>query len=339
MLEKIRRPGRSYKDGLFKKVFSYLVLGLICAMFLFIAPMGTQLNTQGVAAQVGPHLIRSRELRNIEENLKRQYQSRLNSDSGSETLLAQIRSQALQHLIDTYTVYLLAKKEDFFVSNKELRETIKNFPAFQEEERFLHSRYQAFLKSQNLSPSHFEERIRRSKLGQDWFYSFKKAIPSNNLEQIKKSERHQYKINFQYAELETKTTEEKKLTDILKAKDEVKLTQFLDAASSSWEETGVFSLISPVGKPIAQNEKILQAIISQLPNKGLAPNIIRDSNKIYIIKILSFEMKEAQKEELQIERLLSRSFGKSNQVFENWLSIKSKNIKIQKRNGTSKDGS
>ena len=146
MLEKIRRPGRSYRDGSFKKFFSYFILGLICAMFLFIAPMGTQLNTQGVVAQVGSHIIRSRELRNIEENLKRQYQSRLNSDSRSEALLAQIRSQALQHLINTYTVYLLAKKEDFFVSNKELRETIKDFPAFQEEERFLHSRYQAFFK-------------------------------------------------------------------------------------------------------------------------------------------------------------------------------------------------
>ena len=339
MLEKIRRPGRSYKDGAFKKVFSYFILGLICAMFLFIAPMGTQLNTQGVVAQVGPHLIRSRELRNIEENLKRQHQSRLNSDSKSEALLMQIRSQALQYLINTYTVYLLADKEDFFISNQELRETIKNFPAFQEENRFLHSRYQAFLKNQNLNPSHFEERIRRSKLGQDWFYAFKKAIPSNNLEQIKKSERHQYKINFQYVELKTKTTEVKKLTDILKLKDEVKLNQFLDAASSSWKDTGVFSLISPIGKPIAQNEKILQAIISQLPNKGLVPDIIRDSNKIYIIKILSFEVKNAQKEELQIERLLGRNFGKSDQVFENWLSIESKNIKIQKRNETSKDGS
>ena len=117
------------------------------------------------------------------------------------------------------------------------------------------------------------------------------------------------------------------------------MNQFLDAASSSWEETGVFSLISPVGKPIAQNEKILQTIISQLPNKGLAPDIIRDSNKIYIINILSFEVKDVQEEELEIERLLSQNFGKSDQVFENWLAIKSKNIKIQKRNETSKDGS
>lgn len=333
MLEKIRRPGRSYKDGIFKKSFSYLVLGLICAMFLFIAPMGTQLNTQGVVAQVGPHLIRSRELRNIEENLKRRYQSRLNSESAPEALQDQIRSQALQHLIDTYTIDLLAEKEGFFISDKELRETIRGFSGFQEKERFLRSRYQAFLKSQNLSPALFEERIRRSKRTEDWISSFKKGTPANKLEEIKQKERHQYKINFQYAELKTKEIEEEKLVAFLKTKDQKGLNQFLKSAGADWKETGVFSLILPIGQAIAQNEKVIQTLLSHLPDKGLVPQIIRDSNKIYVVKILSFDRKEAQAEELEIERLLSRSFGKSSQLFEDWLSAESEKIKIQKREG------
>ena len=334
MFEKIRRPGRSYKDGGLKKVFSYFILGLICAMFLFIIPMGTQLNTQEVVAQVGPHLIRSRELRNFEENLKRQYQSRLNSDSSSEDLLAQIRSQALQHLIGLYKIGFLAKKESFFISDQELRTEIQGYEGFQEGGRFLYSRYQAFLKSQNINPAHFEERVRRSKLSYEWVNSFKKAVPSNRLEDIKKSDRMKYKINFQYVELETEKVEEEKLAGLLKEKDTKGLNQFLKALSASWEETGDFSLILPIGKGIAQNEKVIQAVLSHLPQKGLIPSIIRDSNKIYAIKILSFDIKEVQPKEAQLERLLSRNFGKSDQVFENWLSVKSKKIKIQKRDGT-----
>ena len=331
MLNKIRRPGRSYKDGVFKKAFSYIVLGLICAMFLFIAPMGTQLNTQGVVAQVESHLIRSRELKLIEDNFKKQYQSRLNSSPSPEALQQQIRSQALQYLIDLYKISVLAEKEDFFISDKELRETIRDYPAFQEEGRFLYSRYQVFLKSQNLSPAHFEERIRRYELSQNWVSSFKKAALTNQLEELKKSERHQYKINFQYVELAAEKVEEEKLADLLKTKNQAGVKQFLKSADADWKETGVFSLILPIGQAIAQNDKIVEALLSHLPNKGLVPNIIRDENKVYAVKILSFDKTESKPEELKIERLLSRNFGKSDQVFENWLSTESKKIKVQKR--------
>ena len=331
MLEKIRRPGRSYKDGIVKKSLSYFILGLICAMFLFIAPMGTQLSTQGVVAQVGPHLIRSRELKNIEASLKKQYQSRLNSNSNTETLQKQIRSQAIQYLINTYKISLLAKQNGFFISDKELRDRIKQYPAFQEKGRFLHSKYQAFLKYQNLNPSHFEERIRRAEMSQDWLMLFKKGIPKNQLEEMKKTEKYQYQISLNYVELSAEQVKENKLAELLKAKDRQGIDQFIKEANASWEKTDVFSLIQPIAQPIAQKDQVIEALLAHLPEKGLIPHLIRDQNKVYAIEISSFKIGTVKKEDLQIEQLLSRNFGKPDQVFENWLSIESKKIKVENK--------
>ena len=331
MLEKIRRPGRSYKDGIVKKSLSYFILGLICAMFLFIAPMGTQLSTQGVVAQVGPHLIRSRELKNVEDNLKRQYRSRLNSGSNTEALQKQIRSQAIQYLIDTYKISFLAEQKGFFISDKELRDRIKKYPAFQDKGRFLHSRYQAFLKNQNLNPAHFEERIRRAELSQDWLMLFKKGIPKNQLEEVKKKEKYKYQISINYVELPAEQVEENKLAALLKAKDRKGIDQFIKAADASWEKTDVFSLIMPIAQPIAQKDQIIEALLAHVPEKGLIPKLIRDENKVYAIEINSFKIGTVKKEDLQIEQLLSRNFGKSDQVFEDWLSIESKNIKVENK--------
>ena len=333
MLEKIRRPGRSYRDGALKRFFSYIIFGLICVVFLFIAPMGTQMGGQGVVAKIGPYMIRSRELRNLEENIKRQHQSRLNSESNNEDFQTQIRSQALQHLIDLYLINISAEKEGFFITDQELREVIHELSVFQEKGRFLYSRYTAFLKNQNLSPNLFEERIRRSKMGEVWSDLFNKAAPSNKLEKIKKTEKHQYKVNFQYVELKAEELEEEQLAGLLKSQDKSGTDRFLNSINVKWLETGVFSLILPIGQSIAQNEKLMQTIISRLPEKGLVPRLIREANKVYAVNILSFSKEEMSPEEERLERLFSRNFEKSDLLFRSWLSVQTEKIKVQKQDG------
>ena len=331
MLEKIRRPGRSYRDGALKKFFSYIIFGLICVVFLFIAPMGTQMEGRGVAAKVGPHIIRSRELRNLEENIKRQHQSRFNSESDSEDFQKQIKHQALQHLIDLYLINISAEKEGFFITDQELRGVIHDLAVFQEEGRFLYSRYTAFLKNQKLSPNLFEERIRRSKMGEVWSGLFNKAAPSNKLEKIKKTEKYQYKVNFQYVELKAEEVEEERLATLLKSQDKSGVDRFLSSINVKWLETGVFPLILPIGQSIAQNEKLMQAVISRLPEKGLISRLIKEGNKVYAVNILSFSKEEMSPEEERLERLFSRNFEKSDLLFRSWLSVQTEKIKVQKQ--------
>ncbi|MBC6415231.1 MAG: SurA N-terminal domain-containing protein [Bdellovibrionales bacterium] len=329
MFEKLRRPGRSYKDGVFKKFFSYFVFGAICIVFLFIAPMGSQLTGNNVVAKVGPYRISSRELRNIEENLRRQYQNRMDSDNS--VFQKQIRTQALQYLIDSYLIYILTQKEGFFITDQELRDMIQSLPVFQDKGRFLYSQYIAFLKSQNLSPHRFEERIRRSQLGEVMSDLFDKLAPPNDLELVKKAEKYQFKINFQYVELKIEEVEEEKLRDLLKLQDKSGINRFLSQLNIQWKETGVFSLFLPIRQEIAQNKKIREALISYLPETGVIPSLIRDNNKIYIVNVLSFSQQEIDSEEERLERLFSRNFKKSGLLFDSWLSFYEEKIKIQKK--------
>ena len=327
MLKKIRRPGRSRKEGSLKKIFSYFVFGLICAVFLFIAPMGSQFMGEGLVAKVGRERIMSRELRQLEESLKQNYQNQRNIEELDESILTRIRSEALKQLIDLYVIYSSSKREGFLISDQELRDSIQSFPVFQEKGRFLYSRYLEWLKIQKMSPRRFEEKIRKAQTAQNWSESFNKAFQTNSLEKQQNEKRRAYRINLEYAEIKMEEVKEDEISELLKSKN--KINRFLKKAEISWEKTGDFSLFLPVRTFIAQNQKIVSAIIDHLPKTGLIPDLVRDNNKLYILNILSFSKESSGEEALDF--LLSQNFGKSNQLFESWMRVQSEEIPIKRR--------
>ena len=170
-------------------------------MFVFIVPMGINLTGEGVVGQVGSEFIRQRELRTVEESLRNRYKSKLDQADEESALRFQkeIRSRALQDLVGLYVITSALQKEGFFLTNEELRATIQNLPVFQEEGRFLYSKYLSFLKSQNLSPARFEKDVYKKKLTKNWSQVFNQAVFPNQLEKEKKQARHQYKVNLRYA--------------------------------------------------------------------------------------------------------------------------------------------
>ena len=331
MFKKIRRPGRSHKENSVKKIISYFVFGLICAVFLFIAPMGAQFMGEGMVAKVGRERLMIRELKQLEENLKQNYQKQRNVEEWDEATLDQIRSSALQQLIDLYIVYISSKKEGFFISDQELRDRIQSFSVFQEKDRFLYSRYLEFLKIQRLSPKRFEEKIRKAQTFQNWQDSFNKAFQTNELEKQQNKKRNQYKINLEYAEIQAEEFKEEEISKLLKEKKLKKLNLLLKKAGVSWQKTGDFSLFLPVQTLIAQNQKIMSAITAHLPKKGLIPLLIRDNNKLYIVNILSFSKETPSEKENRLDLFLSQNFGKSNQLFDSWLKAQTRKIPIKKR--------
>ena len=331
MLDKIRRPGRSYKDGTLKKIFTYIIFGLICIVFLFIAPMGVNLTGKGVAGKVGSHYISQRELRVLEENLRNQYKSRLEQadEERTQNIQKEIRSRALQYLVRLYLINSALHKERVFLTNEELAGSIQSIPVFQEDGRFLNSRYQTFLKRQNLQAVRFEESIRREQLVKNWEKTFNQALSSNELEEEKKQARYKYKVNFRYVTLNSTEINEEELEPFVKSKNKPEIEKFLKKAQVKWEKTGSFSLFLPLGVSIAQNELIMDKLINQLPNTGLIPELIREGNKIFLVEVLSFVEGKPNPEEKRLEALFSQNFEKSIRLFDSWLELKREQIKVQ----------
>ena len=331
MFEKLRRPGRSPKERGLKKLFSYIIFGAICLVFVFLAPMGSKLLGEGVLAYVGGEPIRAGELQLMEENIKKQYQSRLEQADGEgySQLQKEIRQRALSELIKLYLLVQGSQKAGFSLSEEELRSEIRSFPVFQKDGRFLYSRYKSFLKSQRLSPSRFESRIHKSKLAESWMAGFRKATVSNALEKKKKSQRYRYKVNFRYALLKAGDIEEESLEPLVKSKDLKKINAFLEKKNVSWEKTGVFSLVSSFGVPIAQNKNLMEVLIHHLPSKGIIPRLIRQADKLYIVDVLDFKEKNISQQERQLENLLSRNFDKSIRLLDSWIDFQRQEIKVQ----------
>ena len=331
MLDKLRRPGRSRKDGQIKKIFTTALFGLICLVFVFIAPMGINITGEGVVAQVGSDFIKSRELRMIEENLRYQYKSRLEQEDsdGAEQLERQIRSRALQELVRMYLINYSLKKEGHFLTDEELAFAIQSIPEFQEKGRFLKTKYIALLKNINLNQARFEENERRRLLANRWQKTFQQAVPNNQLEKEKNQARYQYKTQLRYIELKAEEIEEEQLEPFLLEKNKQEIDRFLKQAQAKWEKTNSFPLLLPLGVPIAHNENIMKAVIEQLPVKGLIPKLIRDKDKLYIVEILSFSEDSSRSEDQSLAGLLNQNFEKANRLFDSWLTVQRENVKIK----------
>lgn len=331
MFEKLRRPGRSPKEGRFKKWFSYFVFGAICFVFVFLAPMGTNLMGEGVLGYVGNEPIRAREFRFFEESIKQHYRNRLEQagDESYSKIQDEIRYRAKVEIVKRYLLVQGAQNDGFFLSTGELRSEIQSIPIFQKEGRFLYSRYLSFLKSEGLNPTRFEELIRKDKLAENWAGVFKKAISSNQLEKSKRAQRHRYKVNFRYALLNTGDIEEEKLEPLVKSKALQKINQFLKKNDVKWEETGPFPLFSAFGIPITQNQNLMDVLTHYLPAKGVIPRLIRQNDKIYIVHVLSFKEGEASPQEKQLENLLSLRFDKFVRLLDSWLDFQRQKIKVR----------
>lgn len=332
MFEKFRRPGRSYKEGKIKKWFSYFIFGSICMVFVFLAPMGTQLIGVGVLGYVGNEPIRAEEVRLVEDNIRQQYQSQLEQadEKRYSEIQQEIQQRALQYLMEISLLVQATQNQGFFLSDEELRSKIRSFPFFHQDGRFLYSYYLSFLKNQKLSPARFEERIRKVQMAENWREIFKKSLFSNSLEHEKKSQRHSYKVSFRYALFNVGDIEESDLESLVKAKKLKKINQFLKQHKVEWQKTGVFSLFSAFGIPIANNQNVKEVLIHHLPSKGIIPRLIWQGDKIYVVQVLFFKKtKKYNQKDMQLESFLEKNYNKSLRILDLWMQVQRQKIKIR----------
>ena len=331
MFEKWRKPGRHPKGQKgFKKIFSYMVFGAICLVFVFFIPFGTQILGEGVVAHVGSEVIRAGDFRFVEENIKAYYKDRPIPTDEEQALKMQqeIRTTTLRQLIDTRLIHQRSLKQGFSLSERELRATIKAQPAFQDPKtgRFLYSRYLQLLKANNLNPSRFEAIVEKSKTAENWQEMFEKASTSSRLERQKSSLRQKYQLSLRYVLMQAEDLEEELLIAALREGDQAKIKQFLKQHQLKWDKTGWFSPISAFGVPVSRNDIFMSAVLEALPNKGLIQRLVRDRDKIYLVDILDWKVEVVPKKD-PLAQLLN--FDSRSRLHDRWLQLEKQKVKIR----------
>lgn len=142
-----------------------VLFGLLAAIFIYwgigFGLRGTQRFTP--AAKVNGVPITEKELERAHENLVRFYRDLYGEQFRPELLQnMDVRGQALDQLIRTELLYQKGLQWELAASDAEVREAIAQMPAFRTDDgRFDKEFYLRVLRSNRLTPSEFEESVRR----------------------------------------------------------------------------------------------------------------------------------------------------------------------------------
>ena len=331
MLNKIRKPSLATGSWI-KKFFAYSFFGLICLILVLFMPVTSQLTGGGSVAYIGKQSISPREYNLVVENMKAQYADRLDKAGleESEQLENQIRKTVLNQLTDIYVISQVAEKEGFSVADRLVQEQIQAIPVFQSNGRFIYSRYREALKSRNLSPGNYEERVRRDILFQNWRDLFFTALQSNALEEEKTQNPFKMKVRFALLDEKTGATQEKEFQTLLKEGKHSEVNRLLKILDVKWKTPPEFSPSFQKVFQFDNSEVLLQAVLNHLPKKGFLPRIIHSREKRYVAEVLSF-----QQESLDTEKEQQRNFSfllsyeKPLRIFRNWLNTEKQSVNIR----------
>jgi peptidyl-prolyl cis-trans isomerase D len=160
MLEKVRNPKRA------KNIIAYIIFGAICSVFIFMGDIPSQFgmtSAGGPAAIVNKEPISFADYREMYSRLESQYRGQLDflPAQQKQMYLDNLRTEALELLINNQLVSQKALELGFLVADEEVRDYILKIPAFKEEDRFRRERYDNYLNFRKISPEKFETEIRK----------------------------------------------------------------------------------------------------------------------------------------------------------------------------------
>ncbi|MCD8476073.1 MAG: SurA N-terminal domain-containing protein [Shewanella fodinae] len=157
MLDKIRDGAQS--------AIAKIILVLVILSFAF-AGVSSYLgrSSQSAAATVNGEDISQAELEKAYQNEKNRLQQQLgdmfDALSGNDAYLANVKQGVLQRLIAQRLLDQAAKDLGLRVSDEQIKESIRNEPAFQVDGQFNNDRYLALLQQLGFTPSSFRETMR-----------------------------------------------------------------------------------------------------------------------------------------------------------------------------------
>ena len=321
MFEKIRKPRRA------KNIFAYIIFSLICLVFVFLGvPTDPLSGTGGFAAIVDKQIISIavfyQRLSSFQENQNPSLKQDTERQKADQRLV-------LNQLIDEKLMFKAAQSAGLEVSNQELRNQIKSFPAFQEEGQFQNSLYRNYLESTRTSPEGFENNIRTFILLQRMETLFNRIFFISRSEKQKNSDLNNFEFQFKYVRiplntLSSSSVDLSKWQDLLKSSELVEQelkTQGLEWIQSSPVTLNNWSSALPI---LVDETEFFDSVLKVIPKTGLIPKLLVQAD--YMVLAYLTDFKKSQKTPLPQDIL---SFSISRIIFSSWLQFMKEQSRIQ----------
>ena len=241
MLEKVRKPGRA------KNFLAYVIFGAICLTFVFMGdiPGGGGLTTGGPVAIVNKEPISFADYREAYSRLQNQYKGQFDKLPASmrQEQMKQLRSNALEMLINSQVISQAAMGLGLYSSDEEVRDFIVDIPAFKEDDRFRRERYDNYLSYRRISAEKFEQEIRKDVANSQVRNLMQMSLsPSKISEELnKKMEKFNMNIEFvRFSDSQIRNTIEvnaKEITDYVEnAENETAMKDYFTANKNKYQE-------------------------------------------------------------------------------------------------------
>ena len=334
MFDKLRRPVKA------KSVFSYLILGLIVLVFIFIGfdPRNLGVQQKGAVALVNNTYISFSEYQEALQRMREQDNS-LGSPKSKEEQ-KKLREQVVNELIHLELLNQKAKKERVMISNAEVRDTISQIPVFRERGIFRRERYNRYLEYTRNTSFEFEDKIRKSLIYSKFLNAFMATLQKTSIETKKEDLVNQVRFELDFVFFELSKIEDLKLEEVKEVEDNVKFSrnekveEFIKKRKLEWTSTGIFGLEQKeFPKILGSTEAFKRFLQSKLKEGKLFPEVVSVFGKSYILKIKKIEKLDKKKNALgmaqnQYQHLIHTSIVRS--IFSDWIEFSKKSFIVKK---------
>ena len=146
-----------------KSWITKFIFGAIIIVFVFWGGSAYWSKEANKVAKIDRYIITQQQFAKAYSDALRLYQARL-GDAFTPEVLAQLdlKKTVLDQMINDYIVNAEARKLGVSVSDEELQEAIRTFPAFQQNGQFSLDSYKRLLQYQRMTPAEFEEQQRKA---------------------------------------------------------------------------------------------------------------------------------------------------------------------------------
>lgn len=196
MLNLVRKHADSW---LIKSILWTIVMAFVGTIFYSWGMGGATKLTGGVVATVEGTKINFDEYNKTFNNLVEFYREQLKNQFSEEMIRKlDLKTVALDVLIQKKLLLMEAKKQSIRVTDDEVSSRIKGFSAFQRDQKFNSDAYKNFLKLKRLTPYEFEESQREAVAMEKMEQLIRDGVKTTQAEMIEAFKKEEDKIKLDY---------------------------------------------------------------------------------------------------------------------------------------------
>lgn len=198
-----------------KSILAMIIFGMIILTFVLsdFSSRGTGTMGIGAAAEVNGEIISLKQFQEQENRISAYYAQFFGGKIDNEVQLRQIRTEAMNELVNNSLAAQAAEREKIFATDAELKKVImEDLPYFKKDGVFQSDLYRNLLTANRLTPGEFEKSLRAQAKTQRIRQLFELGLSQSQLEENLEAELKSKKINVAYIKL---NAEELKKTNLV----------------------------------------------------------------------------------------------------------------------------